>query len=89
MSLPVSKLVCGIGDAPVTGAWIPMTISLSVIPAVSFGSLLVRAGRARTATARGGGRRGPAAGAGRDLTPGDAALLTARGREQDDDERPR
>src|SRR4051812_36776755 len=37
MSLPMSKLVCGIGDAPVTGAWIPMTISVSVTPAVSFG----------------------------------------------------
>src|SRR6476660_3612120 len=36
MSLPVSKLTWGIGDAPVTGAWIPMTISLLVIPAVSF-----------------------------------------------------
>jgi hypothetical protein len=37
MSLPMSKLVCGMGEAPVTGAWMPMTISSSVIPAVSSG----------------------------------------------------
>src|SRR5262245_18203500 len=37
MSLPVSKLSCGIGEAPVTGAWIPITISLSLTPAVSSG----------------------------------------------------
>src|SRR4051812_48931769 len=36
MSLPMSKLVCGMGDAPVTGAWMPITISESVTPAVSF-----------------------------------------------------
>src|SRR5829696_6724514 len=36
MSLPTSKLVCGIGEAPVTGAWMPMTISVSVTPAVSL-----------------------------------------------------
>src|SRR4051812_40083410 len=36
MSLPMSKLVCGIGDAPVTGAWTPMTISSSLTPAASF-----------------------------------------------------
>ncbi len=36
MSLPMSKLVCGMGDAPVTGAWMPITISVSLTPAVSL-----------------------------------------------------
>ena len=31
----MSKLVWGMGDAPVTGAWMPITISSSVTPAVS------------------------------------------------------
>ncbi|MBA3604377.1 MAG: hypothetical protein H0W46_00085, partial [Acidimicrobiia bacterium] len=38
MSLPVSKLVWGIGEAPVTGAWMPMTISSSLTPAASLSS---------------------------------------------------
>src|SRR5680860_828843 len=37
MSLPMSKVRCGRGDAPVTGACTPMTISLLVTPEVSSG----------------------------------------------------
>ena len=87
MSLPVSKLVWGIGDAPVTGAWMPMTISLSVIPDGVVRALRVGRGRARAAAARRRGRgSGAVARTGGHLAPGDSALLPARGGEQHDDE---
>ena len=74
MSLPMSKLVCGIGDAPVTGAWMPMTISSSRDPGRVVVTGLVRPladrrrrgwcsfGGGRTCGGGAGDRRAPLAG---------------------------